>query len=75
MGVYIESGNEVKHLANVDEKDCALQCSLTEGCIAWTFRISSSQCWLKSDDSQKRKGKDWITGAKCGVPSKYQEPR
>ena len=52
-------------------EECASQCFLTEGCVAWTLKVQSSHCWLKSDDSNKSnkdEGEGWITGLKeCGA--------
>ena len=70
MGVYIGAGNNVGVQGIVVENgqnECASLCALTENCVAWTFNISSSSCWLKSDDSIKLNADGWITGTKeCG---------
>ena len=73
-GVYIWMGNNVeeKFLAEGGQKECASRCALTIGCVGWTFQISNSYCYLKSDDSKKGKSDDWISGTKsCGLKSKY----
>ena len=73
-GVFIWAGNDVrdKFLAEDGWEECASQCALTSGCVVWTFKISNSYCWLKSDDSEKGSSADWITGTKsCGFKSKY----
>jgi len=67
-GVYIYSGNNVGklHVENGTE-ECASQCALTEGCVAWTLDVHQSYCWLKSDDSNKGEAEGWTTGIKeCG---------
>ena len=72
--VFIYAGNNVKDmfLAENGPDECASQCALTSGCVAWTFRISESYCWLKSDDSEKGQAGNWITGTRsCGFRSKY----
>ena len=49
------------------QNGCASLCALTEECVAWTFNVSGSRCWLKSDDSSKSNADGWITGTKeCG---------
>ena len=59
MGVYIGRGNNIAvggkwwFVVENGQNECASQCTLTEKCVAWTFNISSSSCWLKSDDSIK----------------------
>ena len=69
-GVYIGAGNNVGFGGTVVENgqnDCASLCALTEKCVAWTFHISTSSCWLKSDESIKANADGWITGTKeCG---------
>jgi len=68
-GVYIERGNNVqgKYKYKIGQGECARKCASTNGCVAWTFSIASSTCWLKSDASQKGRGNGWITGTKaCG---------
>jgi len=67
-GVYISAGNNVGqlHVENGTE-ECASQCALTEGCVAWTLNVHQSYCWLKSDDSNKGEAEGWTTGIKaCG---------
>ena len=73
MGVYIGRGNNIAvggkwwFVVENGHNECASQCTLTENCVAWTFNISSSSCWLKSDDSIKVNADGWITGTKeCG---------
>ena len=73
-GVFINAGNNVKDtfLAENGPDECASHCALTSGCVGWTFKISDSKCWLKSDDSEKSQARNWITGTKsCGFRSKY----
>ena len=49
------------------QDECASLCASTEECLAWTFKVSESSCWLKSDDSSKGNADGWITGTKeCG---------
>ena len=49
-------------------EECAAQCALTEGCVAWTLNVHQSFCWLKSDDSNKGEAEGWTTGLKeCGA--------
>ena len=70
IGVYIGAGNNVGGQGFVVENgqnECASLCALTEECVAWTFKVSGSRCWLKSDDSSKSNAHGWITGIKeCG---------
>ena len=73
-GVYIAAGNNVEGEFVVEDgpHECASRCALTSGCVAWTFLVSTSSCWLKSDDSEKYQEDGWITGTKsCGSKSKY----
>ena len=72
-GVYICNGNDIYELEVEDgQNECAFQCALTEGCVAWTLRVSDSNCWLKSDSSCKGTEKGWVTGSKaCGSTSTY----
>ena len=66
-GVYISEGNNVVAggmIVENGQNECAWLCSLYEECVAWTFKVSWSKCWLKSDDSSKGKDDDWITGTK-----------
>ena len=68
------AGNNVGEwfLAKDGLDECASRCALTSGCVAWTFLVSNSYCWLKSDDSVKVQLDGWITGTKsCGFKSKY----
>jgi len=68
-GVYIATGNNVgdMYVENGIE-ECASQCALTDECVAWTFNVQSSYCWLKSDDSSKGEEEGWTTGTKaCGL--------
>ena len=49
------------------QNECASRCAVTKECVAWTFKVSESRCWLKSDDGSKSNADDWITGTKeCG---------
>ena len=70
MGVYISAGNNVGVggiVVKNGQNECASLCALTEECDAWTFKVSGSSCWLKSDDSNKGNADGWITGTKeCG---------
>ena len=68
--VFICNGNDVGvkgfEVKN-GQNECASVCALTEECLAWTFLVSASRCWLKSDDSCKGNADGWITGTKeCG---------
>ena len=69
-GVYITAGNNVGVggvVVKNGQNECALLCASTEECLAWTFKVSESSCWLKSDDSSKGHADGWITGNKeCG---------
>ena len=69
-GVYINAGNNVGVggiVVGNGQNGCASLCALTEECVAWTFNVSGSRCWLKSDDSSKSNADGWITGTKeCG---------
>lgn len=73
-GVYIAAGNDVKVMkVGRGHNECASNCASTKGCVAWTFKISTSYCWLKSDESSKGKAEDWMTGTKsCGL-GKYPQ--
>lgn len=68
--MYITSGNDVGDgliVVENGQNECASLCSSTEECVAWTFKVSGSKCWLKSDDSSKGNNDGWITGTKdCG---------
>ena len=74
-GVAINGGSNVEERFHVEggHEECASRCALTIDCVGWTFQISNSYCWLKSDDSFKVKASsNWITGTKsCGIKSKY----
>ena len=67
-GTFISAGDDVAYMKaknGVDE--CASKCATTIGCVAWTFKISTSGCWLKSYASRKGKKDGWISGTKsCG---------
>ena len=70
------AGNNVEEWFQAKDglDECASRCALTSGCVAWTFRVSTSSCWLKSDDSEKFQSDGWITGTKsCGFKSKYSK--
>ena len=74
-GVYINRGNDVGYIeAKNGQYECASKCASTNDCIEWTFKISNSGCWLKSDASNKDTEEGWITGTKsCGEGSSEGE--
>ena len=75
-GVYIAAGNNVGVggvVVKNGRNECASLCASTEECIAWTFKVSESRCWLKSDDSSKANADGWITGTKgCGKRGMFE---
>ena len=75
-GVYIsgDAGNVGYIKAKNGQYECASKCASTDGCSAWTFKVSDSGCWLKSDSSKKGRADGWITGTKsCGEGSSEGE--
>ena len=76
-GVWIaEEGNKVGYLiAKKGPFQCAKNCALTNGCIAWTFDVSFSGCWLMSEDynpNHKGEKDGWISGTKSCGEGKYR---
>ena len=68
-GVYISGdvGNVGYIQAKNGQYECASKCASTDGCTAWTFKVSNSGCWLKSESSNTGRADGWITGTKsCG---------
>ena len=52
--------------------ECASNCDSTDGCVAWTLKISESYCWLKSACSDKVRKNGWITGTKACGSGRYE---
>ena len=73
-GVWIaEEGNKVGYMeVKNGPAECASKCTSTNGCIAWTFKVSYSGCWLMSDSNHKGEKDGWISGTKSCGEGKYR---
>ena len=43
---------------------CQLLCQIKKGCMTFTYKLSTKECWLKTTDSGRRVAAGSISGKK-----------
>jgi len=69
---YFSAGSNVpgyQGVSSTGPDDCAKKCTNVTDCVVWTFRKSSSQCWLKTINAGTTFDNDYVSGCTGCIPS------